>query len=695
MTAYTKRFTGRAAAFAFAALAAVCAASAADHGSVTPHNAGETLSRNAGGLSLDFDGAMGNPALMGLDMSQLSRLYILPFSAALWSGKPLPSIDWDNGFTGDYFKRLTLQSLDYYSDYAGEQVWENMNELINGLRGGVGVYAGAKVTPAAYATQGLGVSVSTFSEAGGTIPGGLLLPILSDRTASFAEDELNLSELRLKAMWASEIAVKLGRPADVPFIRNLLGLDIGAAGIGVKLLLGHAYLDAEMEEGGVLRYDTESDKYTGAGRLKVMSTGTGLSGAFKYNGLGFQVNGVGAGFDVGAVFQDKNQSLSFDIRDIGLIFWSGKEMRTGSISFGPELMNGLTHNDLPSKMKYLFDFVSDTLTPDAGSYVYPVWLPASVNIGYTNTVRFDNMTVRRVIRYVTAGMVCKQPLLLDIGQNTYLPSLAPGMTLGFFSGYLPLRYGMIFGGPERMVSVVGAGFDVKRFSLDAFYKAVGTPWLRSKQGVEAGGGLTVRWGFPPDTAVKVNPPPKPVPPETKTVEIAKIQPPPPQPQPVQPPPPPPPPQPVLPPPPPPPPQITVEETQTLLVSQRAINFLTGSAKLAESSYAPLRAIADLLARYPGIRYEVQGHTDSQGADTYNLLLSAERAAAVKSCLVSMGAPEPSLVAVGYGKTQPIADNNTVVGRARNRRVDFVQILSQDHYDWAKQYEAGMSPWINK
>jgi outer membrane protein OmpA-like peptidoglycan-associated protein len=139
------------------------------------------------------------------------------------------------------------------------------------------------------------------------------------------------------------------------------------------------------------------------------------------------------------------------------------------------------------------------------------------------------------------------------------------------------------------------------------------------------------------------------------------------------------------------PEPAAADAEALSDAGRAINFVTGSASLTDSSYPALREIAEILKQYPHIRYEVQGHTDSQGAEIYNLLLSAERAAVVKHCLVTLGAPEPSLVATGYGKNKPVAGNDTPEGRALNRRVELVPIPTQEHYDRLKAFELRMIP----
>lgn len=67
--------------------------------------------------------------------------------------------------------------------------------------------------------------------------------------------------------------------------------------------------------------------------------------------------------------------------------------------------------------------------------------------------------------------------------------------------------------------------------------------------------------------------------------------------------------------------------------------------------------------------EVAGYTDSKGSDVYNLKLSENRAIAVRSYLVSLGAPAESLTARGYGEGDPVASNETEAGRAENRRVE--------------------------
>jgi OOP family OmpA-OmpF porin len=74
-----------------------------------------------------------------------------------------------------------------------------------------------------------------------------------------------------------------------------------------------------------------------------------------------------------------------------------------------------------------------------------------------------------------------------------------------------------------------------------------------------------------------------------------------------------------------------------------------------------------LARYPQLRIEVAGHTDSRGADAYNRALSQRRADAVRAYLAEKGASN-ELTSRGYGEGQPIADNRTDAGRQQNRRV---------------------------
>ena len=96
-------------------------------------------------------------------------------------------------------------------------------------------------------------------------------------------------------------------------------------------------------------------------------------------------------------------------------------------------------------------------------------------------------------------------------------------------------------------------------------------------------------------------------------------------------------------------------------------FTSDSAQLLPESFAVLDGAVATLARYPQLRIEVAGHTDSRGADAYNRSLSQRRADAVRAYLAEKGASN-ELASRGYGEGQPIADNRTDAGRQQNRRV---------------------------
>lgn len=105
------------------------------------------------------------------------------------------------------------------------------------------------------------------------------------------------------------------------------------------------------------------------------------------------------------------------------------------------------------------------------------------------------------------------------------------------------------------------------------------------------------------------------------------------------------------------------------VTLQGVNFEYNSSRLTTYAEQTLQGVARALRDQPGIQIEIAGHTDSRGADTYNLNLSRARAQAVNEFLIALGISDERLVARGYGETQPVSSNDTDAGRANNRRVE--------------------------
>jgi outer membrane protein OmpA-like peptidoglycan-associated protein len=119
------------------------------------------------------------------------------------------------------------------------------------------------------------------------------------------------------------------------------------------------------------------------------------------------------------------------------------------------------------------------------------------------------------------------------------------------------------------------------------------------------------------------------------------------------------------------PGTTVERLSddTLLVRfDSDLLFPVDSAKPMPESLTTLAEVADVLVQYPKTAVVVQGHTDSTGAEDYNLELSERRAEAVKNLLIDRGVATKRLAAIGHGETYPVASNRLEEGRRRNRRV---------------------------
>jgi outer membrane protein OmpA-like peptidoglycan-associated protein len=116
---------------------------------------------------------------------------------------------------------------------------------------------------------------------------------------------------------------------------------------------------------------------------------------------------------------------------------------------------------------------------------------------------------------------------------------------------------------------------------------------------------------------------------------------------------------------------TRDTARGLIVNMSDVLFDTGQHTLQPGAREKLAKIAGIIVSHPGLRLNIEGHTDSVGSDEYNQQLSERRAESVRSYLVQSGVPANTITAMGYGESKPVASNDTPSGRQRNRRVEMI------------------------
>jgi outer membrane protein OmpA-like peptidoglycan-associated protein len=131
----------------------------------------------------------------------------------------------------------------------------------------------------------------------------------------------------------------------------------------------------------------------------------------------------------------------------------------------------------------------------------------------------------------------------------------------------------------------------------------------------------------------------------------------------------------------------VGEGIKLVLGENAVRFDTNKSTLTAAAKANLDKLVPVFNQYPDTDINIYGYTDSTGAADYNLKLSDQRAASVKTYLVGKGLVASRFVTTGLGIADPIASNETVEGRSKNRRVEFA-ITANEKMVQDAQNEAG-------
>jgi outer membrane protein OmpA-like peptidoglycan-associated protein len=107
------------------------------------------------------------------------------------------------------------------------------------------------------------------------------------------------------------------------------------------------------------------------------------------------------------------------------------------------------------------------------------------------------------------------------------------------------------------------------------------------------------------------------------------------------------------------------------VNMSDVLFDTGKYSLRPLAREKLAKVAGIVSGHPSLKLVVEGYTDSVGGDEYNQKLSEQRGGAVRDYLTQEGMSAGSVTARGFGKSQPVASNDTAQGRQQNRRVEIV------------------------
>ncbi len=807
-----------------------------------PKDAGQSMSRNASGNS--YEGAYDNPALLGAEKAPKGGLKLAPFTdvgVGYWSDKlylrpykalfSIGDLSVDSGAPPadsqareeelDALQAIVEEIMRESFDLGSMDPDQTTKKLAEELEDGVTFYTGARATLAAFNLKRFGFDIQTRTAAQITLPDAFFYMLLDD-VGLLPGNTLNADELEADFIWTTDIRLSLGLPVNIPALHRFFKLDYGAGGVALKYVMGHSYFHAEAEK-AKLTYTT-NNQYDVDAKVKVQTAGLGMSGWIPDDGFagpfenGFPLNGHGVGIDAGGILYDDDGSLSISVRDLGVLFWT-KNTREQTLQLTKsdldiyDIIDGLDQakksdadgdgdtGDFDDNMLTIFDrnrgeYASTSADSLDESSSFVSVLPITLDIAYVRTWNFTRAKspgIKFLFEDITVGLNYQQQLTSTAGQS-YIPRLSIGTEFGTLRNWIPLRIGMILGGPEHWGSTLGFGINARYFHLDAAYKAVGHVFFVPKRGMELSFGMGFNWGMStdsdkdgirdkddkcpyepedkdnfededgcpdtdndqdgildtddkcpndpedmdgfededgcpdtdndqdgildtddkcpndpedkdnfededgcpdydndkdgvPDTTDKCPVLPEDIDsfededgcpdydndkdgiPDTLDNCINK-------------------------------PEVfngfqdadgcpdelpkpTEQEQKVLYTKLAAINFKTGSAELTSASFVHLNFVADFLKKYGHLKYEIQGHTDSQGGNEYNLLLSAARAASVRGYLMQKAVPDSQLISVGYGEERPVADNKTAKGRAMNRRVEFRVIESKEEYEQLK------------
>jgi outer membrane protein OmpA-like peptidoglycan-associated protein len=116
---------------------------------------------------------------------------------------------------------------------------------------------------------------------------------------------------------------------------------------------------------------------------------------------------------------------------------------------------------------------------------------------------------------------------------------------------------------------------------------------------------------------------------------------------------------------------TRETARGLIVNISDVLFDFNKYTLKPGAREKMAKVSGILLAYPGLKIQVEGHTDAIGSDDYNQKLSEQRAGSVRDYLTGQGVPGNMVTAIGFGKQNPVASNDTAAGRQQNRRVELV------------------------
>ncbi len=117
------------------------------------------------------------------------------------------------------------------------------------------------------------------------------------------------------------------------------------------------------------------------------------------------------------------------------------------------------------------------------------------------------------------------------------------------------------------------------------------------------------------------------------------------------------------------PEIAKEVIEKVNMAAKNVFYATGSYKLLAKSFPSLNEVANIMKADESLMLDIDGHTDEVGTNESNQVLSDNRAASVRTYLISKGVAESRMKSTGYGEEKPIADNKTAAGRAKNRRTE--------------------------